>query len=137
MLCVEQASCSNHFTPCGKVTAAASAKKAHVTLSWPCCSCHSSRLESLYLQLSLHLFQRYRTFPDKLHQPSMKYKFPKRMFGPKKPVYHSFQSAGFSQWPFLHYSEVNDVVHSHTCLLAFKQKKMSKHNADPAFVSKC
>ena len=74
--------------------------------------------------------------PDKPHQPSANYNFPKRTFGQKKPVSRSFQSPWFSQWPFLHYNEANDVAYCHTCLLAFKQRKMSKHNADPALVSK-
>ena len=75
--------------------------------------------------------------PDKPHQPSANYKFPKRTFGQKKPVYRAFQSAWFSQWSFLHYNEANDVAYYHSCLVAFKQRKMSKHNADPAFVSEC
>ena len=70
--------------------------------------------------------------PDKPHQPSASYKFPKRTFGQKKPVSRSFQPAWFSQWPFLHYNEANDVAYCHTCLLAFK---ISNHNVDPAFVS--
>ena len=41
----------------------------------------------------------------------------------------------FSQWPFLHYNKANDVAYCHACLLAFKQRKMSKNNVNPAFVS--
>ena len=73
--------------------------------------------------------------PDKPHQPSANYKLPKRTLGHKKPVYRAFQSVWFSQWPFLHYNEANDVAYCHTCLVAFKQRNMSKHNGDPAFVS--
>ena len=75
--------------------------------------------------------------PDNPHQPSANYKFPKRIFGQKKPVSRVFQSAWFSQWPFLCYNEANDVAYCHTCLVVFKQRKVSKHNADPAFVSEC
>ena len=74
---------------------------------------------------------------DKPHQPSANYKFSKQTFGQKKPVYRAFQSAWFSQWPFPHYNEANDVAYCHTCFVAFKQRKMSKHNADPEFVSEC
>ena len=52
--------------------------------------------------------------PDKPHQPSANYKFPKRTFGQKKPVSRAFQSAWFSQWPFLRYNEANDVAYCHT-----------------------
>ena len=74
---------------------------------------------------------------DKPHQPSADYKLPERTFEQKKPVSRTFQSAWFSQWPHLRYNEANDVAYCHTCLIAFEQRKMSKHNADPAFVSEC
>ena len=74
--------------------------------------------------------------PEKPHQPSgSTYRFPKRTFGQKKPVARAFQAGWFAQWPWLHYSEAKDVAYCHTCLVAFHQKKMIKHNADPAFVS--
>ena len=60
--------------------------------------------------------------PSKPHQP-VNFKFPKRSLGKKKPVYRSFQSSWFRQWPFLHYDEANDLAFCHTCLLGFEQKK--------------
>ena len=59
---------------------------------------------------------------SKPHHPDLTFKFPKRSFGKKKPVYRSFQSAWFVQWPFLHYDQSKDPVYCHTCALAFKQK---------------
>ena len=70
------------------------------------------------------------------HQPR-DFNFPKRCFGQKKVVKRSFQPTSFSQWPFLHYCEAQDVAYCHTCVKAFQQKQMptAKHSADPAFVS--
>ena len=61
--------------------------------------------------------------PEKPHQPPASYiQVPKRTFGKKKPVSRSFQHPWFSQWPFLHYSEANEVafgLHTmSTCLQA-------------------
>ena len=48
----------------------------------------------------------------------------------------SFQFSWFSQWPFLHYDEVKDVVFGHTCSMSFKLKRMKANStANPAFVS--
>ena len=46
-----------------------------------------------------------------------------------------FQQSWFTQWPFLHYDESNDLAYCHTCVMGFKQKKMRAAKADPAFVS--
>ncbi len=72
--------------------------------------------------------------PSKPHQP-LDFSFPKRSFGQKAPVLRSFQQSWFSQWPFLHYDETQDLVFCHTCLLGFKKNKMRASKADPAFVS--
>ena len=72
--------------------------------------------------------------PSEPHQP-LAFKFPKRVFGKIKSVNRSFQPAWFNQWPYLHYNESKDVVFCHTCLVAFKQKKLMAANADAAFVS--
>ena len=45
---------------------------------------------------------------------------------------HSRSASG----QFLHYNEANDVTYCHTSLVIFK-RKMSKYNADPAFVREC
>ena len=72
--------------------------------------------------------------PEKPHQPT-NLTFPKRSFG-QKGVLRCFQSSWFTQWPFLHYDEAQDVTYCHTCLMAFKLKRMkSTRIADPAFVS--
>ena len=54
------------------------------------------------------------------HQSQL-FNFPKRSFGSKKVVKRSFQP---SRWPFLHYDESSDAVFCHTCLMAFKLKRM-------------
>jgi hypothetical protein len=72
--------------------------------------------------------------PDQPHQP-LTFSFPKRSFGKTAPVFRSFQPSWFSQWPFLHYDETNDVAYCHTCLMEFKMKRMRTNTADPAFVS--
>ena len=50
-------------------------------------------------------------------------------------VLRLFQQSWFTQWPFLHYDESNDLAYCHTCVMGFKQKKMRAAKADPAFVS--
>ena len=97
-----------------------------------CSTLRKSRPVRLALMATPAAVPTVQDIPDKPHQPSASYKFPKRTFGQKKPVSRSFQPAWFSQWPFLHYNEANDVAYCHTCLLAFK---ISNHNVDPAFVS--
>ena len=72
--------------------------------------------------------------PDQPHQ-LLTFTFPKRSFGKKALVFRRFRPSWFSHWPFLHYDEANDVVYCHTCLLAFKIKRMMTNTADPAFVS--
>ena len=73
--------------------------------------------------------------PDRPHQPGQGFKFPKRSFGKKNVILRSFQQSWFTQWPFLHYDESNDLAYCHTCVMGFKQKKMRAAKADPAFVS--
>lgn len=74
--------------------------------------------------------------PDEPHQPlTFTFTFPKRCFSKKSPVFCSFQPTWFSQWPFIHYDETNDVVYCHTCLMGFKMNRMRTNTADPAFVS--
>ena len=68
------------------------------------------------------------------HQPTA-FSFLKRSFGKKNVSLRSFQASWFRQWPFLHYDEARDVVHCHTCVMGFKEKKVKASNADPAFVS--
>ena len=67
------------------------------------------------------------------HQPSAGFVFPKRAFGIKNVVWRSFQRTWLNQWAWLHYDEANDRAYCHTCVAAFKQKKMRSFNADPAF----
>ena len=74
--------------------------------------------------------------PEVPHHPNESFKFPKRHFGKAKIVERSFQPSWFVKWPFLHYDEAADRVFCHTCMKAFKEKKMkSTKKADPAFVS--
>ena len=43
--------------------------------------------------------------PEEPHQPLSFYKFSKRQYGQKKPVFCSFKGHWFTQWPFLHYNQ--------------------------------
>ena len=71
--------------------------------------------------------------PLKPHQPT-NFAFPKRRFGQTKVVYRSFQALWFRDWPFLHYEESSDSAYCHTCVTAFKEKKIRSPHADAAFV---
>ena len=69
------------------------------------------------------------------HHPEESFKFPKRSFGKTKIDELSFQPSWFVKWPFLHYDEVADRVFCHTCMKAFKEKKMkTTKKGDPSFV---
>jgi hypothetical protein len=68
------------------------------------------------------------------HQPA-EFKFPQRAFGVKSVTFRAFQAKWFKQWPFLHYSESEDLVYCHTCISGFKQGKMKAGSAESAFVS--
>ena len=52
------------------------------------------------------------------------FKFPKRSFGKKTVVNHSFQSSWFEKWNWLHYIENNDAVVCITCIQASAQIKL-------------
>ena len=52
---------------------------------------------------------------DQLKQ-TKSFTFPKRSFGLKKLIYHSFQSSWFKKWTCLHYDQVNDKAFCFTCL---------------------
>ncbi len=74
--------------------------------------------------------------PDKPHHPSCSFNFPKRVYGLKAMTSCSFKHHWFKSWPFLHYNEAQDVVFCHTCVKAFRTKRMkTSHNAVAAFVS--
>ena len=80
-------------------------------------------------------FEESSDIPPVPHHPNELFKFPMRSFGKAKIVERSFQPTWFVKWPFLHYDEVADHVFCHTCMKAFKEKKMkSTKKADPAFV---
>jgi hypothetical protein len=67
---------------------------------------------------------------SKPHQP-IKTDFPKRLFGTKM---RSFQTSWFQQWPWLHYSEVQDKVFCYYCVKATKQG-LEICKSDPCFIS--
>ncbi len=46
---------------------------------------------------------------DGPNQPTS-FKFPKRKFGQKNPVFRCVQSAWFQKWPWLHYDQVEDKM---------------------------
>ena len=74
--------------------------------------------------------------PTKPNQPLTDFQSPKRSFGKTKTMERSCQSSWFSRWPFLHYDEGKDTLFCHTCLLAYKSKKMKTTSQDdPAFVT--
>ena len=72
--------------------------------------------------------------PSRPHQPTA-FSFPKRSFGKKKVTFRSFQASWFRQWPYLHYDEARDLAFCHTCVMAFKEKRVKAQNADTAFIS--
>ena len=73
--------------------------------------------------------------PKEPHQP-LSFKFPKRQYGLKKPVFCSFKGHWFTQWPFLHYNQAEDIVLCHTFAKAFLLKRIkTSHNASETFVS--
>ena len=61
--------------------------------------------------------------PSRPHQPTA-FSFPKRSFGKKKVTFRSFQASWFRQWPYLHYDEARDLAFCHTCVMAFKEKRV-------------
>ena len=74
--------------------------------------------------------------PEKPHQP-LTLCFPKREFGKKQVVKRSFQSSWFKQYRWIHYDEEQDLVFCHTCVKAYKEKKLtSSSNLDPCFISR-
>ena len=96
------------------------------------CSCKVSIMASLQMASSSR--ENLPEISSLPHQPTA-FSFPKRSFGKKNVSLRSFQASWFRQWPFLHYDEARDVVHCHTCVMGFKEKKVKASNADPAFVS--
>ena len=60
---------------------------------------------------------------DEPNQPR-RYNFPKRLFGKKSVVYHSFQAAWFDRWRWLHYDCSRDLAFCFTCIKAIKTGKM-------------
>ena len=71
------------------------------------------------LSIWLHLHLAVEGVPEKPHQYPASYKLPKRT------VSCSFQHPWLSQWPFLHYSEANDVAfdrHTMSCRGRFLNK---------------
>ena len=72
--------------------------------------------------------------PEKPHQP-LSLVFPKREFGKKQIVKRSFQATWFKQHQWLHYDEERDLAFCHTCIKAYREKKLtSAHNVDPSFI---
>ena len=50
--------------------------------------------------------------PEEPHHQPLYFKFPKREYGQKKPVFCSFKGHWFTQWPFLHYNQAESVQES-------------------------
>ena len=68
--------------------------------------------------------------------PATRIFVPQAIFWDQEPCKVQFSRSFFSKWPFLHYDEAQDVVFCHTCIKAFRQKKiLFSHNAATAFVS--
>ena len=102
------------------------------------CSCHSDWSKICVMSTATPAsVPTVQDIPDKLHQPSANYKFPKRTFEKKKnsilclPVCVAQPVANFCT------TMKRTMAYCHTCLVTFKQRKMSKYNADPAFVREC
>ena len=71
---------------------------------------------------------------DKPHQPHL-FSFPKREFGKTVKVNRSFQAAWFKQYSWIHYGEEEDAAYCFLCIKAYKERKISVKNTDPAFIS--
>lgn len=69
------------------------------------------------------------------NQP-VSFKFPKRTFGKKTPVYRSFQAQWFQKWSWLHYNETQDSALCHICVNASIENKISSGYAETSFISK-
>ena len=64
--------------------------------------------------------------PDIGNEPNQpwRHQFPKRSFGKKNVVYHSFQPAWFDRWKWLHCDSSRDLAFCFTCIKAIKTGKM-------------
>ena len=62
--------------------------------------------------------------------------FPKRSFGKKNIVHHSFQAKWFDIHTWLHYDEVNDTAFCYLCMNALKSNRIAEKCADSAFISR-
>ena len=98
--------------------------KYHMTLilDSTCCSCHSSKLAQ-YLQLLPHLCQQDRTSRQATPIVS-EVQVPHSKVWAKETSILCYQSAWFSQWPFLHYNEANHVAYCHICLIGLSTMLM-------------
>ncbi len=72
--------------------------------------------------------------PESPHQP-LSFNFPKRKFGKKTILEHSFQASWFDRWTWLHYNEAEDCVHCFLCLKAVKLSHVAAKKDEAAFVS--
>ena len=60
--------------------------------------------------------------PDQPYQPT-DFNFPRRSLGKTKQVNHSFQSAWFKQWHWLHYDAALDLAYYFICVNAVEAGK--------------
>ncbi|XP_011404916.1 PREDICTED: uncharacterized protein LOC105313302 [Amphimedon queenslandica] len=67
------------------------------------------------------------------HQP-LEFSYPTRQFGKTKIVTHSFQTAWYEKWKWLHYLEESDSVICFTCAQAVEEKKLRNPRMETTFV---
>ena len=74
--------------------------------------------------------------PEKPPQPPASYKFPKRTFGKKNQrLILSSIPGSINGHSFTTVKQMMLLLACTQCLFTFKQRKISKQNADPAFFS--
>ena len=84
------------------------------------------------------LFNQDLHFPDIEETPNKprNISYPKESFGKAKPVLRCFNSSWYDKWAWLHWDPASERAYFHTCISAYKQKKLKSSSADPAFISK-
>ena len=68
------------------------------------------------------------------HQPR-NISYPKVPFGKSTLTFRSFNPSWYNKWQWLHWDVASEKVFCHTCMVAYKQKKLIAPKADGAFIN--
>lgn len=71
---------------------------------------------------------------DKPNQPRLKL-YSKRSFGLNTVTHWSFKVVWYDKWRWIHYDQVLHKAFCYTCVLAMKQGKIKRFNANPSEVT--